>query len=113
MSNVLCFVQSYINPCENKMLLSSNILFDIQRGPHRTRTVLNITVFAVFPTGMEAAIVKLVDVFKKYAGKNKYLGKNEFQKLVQTELQHFITVSNADRNIYNMWFTMLPLTLYL
>jgi len=74
---------------------------------------LNITVFAVFPTGMEDAIDKLVGVFRKYAGEKNFLEKKEFKELVQKELPNFLTVSNADRNIYNMWFTMLPLTLYL
>ncbi|CAL8256407.1 unnamed protein product [Boreogadus saida] len=43
---------------------------------------------------MESAITKLVDVFKSYAGKDKQLGRNEFLRLVRTELNNFIT--NAD-----------------
>ncbi|CAL8247237.1 unnamed protein product [Lota lota] len=43
---------------------------------------------------MESAITKLVDVFKNYSGKDKKLGKKEFRKLIETELNHFIT--NAD-----------------
>ncbi|KAJ3597755.1 hypothetical protein NHX12_001272 [Muraenolepis orangiensis] len=37
--------------------------------------------------GMEPAITKLVDVYKKYAGRDKLIGKKEFQKLVETELR--------------------------
>ncbi|CAL8290699.1 unnamed protein product [Merluccius merluccius] len=42
---------------------------------------------------MESAIIKLVDVFQSHAGKDKTLGKKEFQKLVDTELKNFITGS--------------------
>ncbi|KAJ3598267.1 hypothetical protein NHX12_001778 [Muraenolepis orangiensis] len=45
---------------------------------------------------MEPAITKLVDVYKKYAGRDKLIGKKEFQKLVETELSNFITVRKAD-----------------
>ncbi|CAL8341528.1 unnamed protein product [Gadus morhua 'NCC'] len=45
---------------------------------------------------MESAITKLVEVFTKYAGKDKRLGKKDFQKLMETELKNFIT--NTENN---------------